>query len=223
MMDYLTQTRIFQRNYIYYNFGTGRRPISTSRLKECHKLLEVTHTSTPKEIKESFLRLSKIYHPDNKLTGSHTKFVQLKAAFDEIKEAPTASASDKPFSDGNINNRTYSSYGPQAWSRAGQDTYGFGGPYARNDDPWERVRRDRAYRRQTRLRHFSSTKPAIARAITWILIWSSLLIVWDLSGKISQGVQYERVKQHREYLIYQDRLREKRVAAAKRVNARSAE
>lgn len=220
MMDYLTQSRLFYHRCNYHKFNTCRRSISTSRLKECHKLLEVSHTSTPKEIKESFLRLSKIYHPDNKLTGSHIKFVQLKAAFDEIKDAPTAKSSDIPFSDGNINNRSYSNFRP-ASDRTNDERYGFGGPYAHSDDPWEQIRRDRAYRRQTRYTYYPRTRPVVTKALVWIALWSSLLIAWDFSGKLSQGIQYERVKQHRDYLIYQDRLRERRVAAAKRVGVRS--
>lgn len=56
--------------------------------KDYYSILGVNYNSSPKDIKESFLKLSKIYHPDNNATGNHVKFVQIKEAYDAIKDIP---------------------------------------------------------------------------------------------------------------------------------------
>lgn len=56
-------------------------------------ILGVSPRSTKKEIKDKFLKLSMIYHPDNTETGNQAKFVEIKEAFDAIKSNP---GYDKP-------------------------------------------------------------------------------------------------------------------------------
>lgn len=49
-------------------------------LKQARKILEVNENSTPDEIKKQFRKLSAIYHPDVKETGSEAKFKELNEA-----------------------------------------------------------------------------------------------------------------------------------------------
>lgn len=77
------------------NFVLLRRFISSNKADEYRVILDVTQNATSKEVKESFLRLSKVYHPDNRLTGSHDKFLKLKEAYDVLKDNPGISSGPK--------------------------------------------------------------------------------------------------------------------------------
>ena len=49
-----------------------------------YKILGVTVYSSVKEIKSSYRRLAKVYHPDNQDTGDENKFKQLSNAYTRI-------------------------------------------------------------------------------------------------------------------------------------------
>lgn len=158
----------------------GRRALSTSQLKEYYAILNVNNSSTPKEIRDSFLRLSKIYHPDNKTSGSHLKFVQLKEAYDALKDGPPATNTTSSYSSSSSTNSTtgnrYSNYDPyedlshRAYARYREQTKeyysgrkktfssSFGGPYANSSTPWEDMRRDQEWSRKRHSGHFNQSR-----------------------------------------------------------------
>lgn len=225
-MDYLKLSGGISHKYNYYLLNACRRSISSSRLKECHDLLKVDKTSTPKQIKESFLRLSKVYHPDNKHTGSHTKFVKLKQAYDEIKDAPKASISDNQYyNPEDLTHKAYTQYREKERSYYYDSNYtrrydnefnkshGFGGPYAQSENPWEQLRRDRMFRRhQNRQQDYYNRymrRRTIAKTITWIFLLSSFLIVKDISDNISKDISDDRIRSRKEYTMYREYVRAK--------------
>lgn len=61
---------------------------SPRRYQFLYNILESNPNSSKEEIKNNFIRLSKIYHPDNLETGNKQKFIRLKDAYEAIKEAP---------------------------------------------------------------------------------------------------------------------------------------
>lgn len=52
--------------------------------KEAYSTLEIPETSTEAEAKKAFRQLSKMYHPDNKDTGSEDKFKKINEAYQAI-------------------------------------------------------------------------------------------------------------------------------------------
>lgn len=164
-----------------------RRYITTSQLKEYYAILNVNNSSTQKEIKDSFLKLSKIYHPDNKETGSHLKFVKLKEAYDAIKEGPPSvtgssytktrpssastsssyssssnqSSYSSRYNDPDINKRAHDFYRRRYRNTTTNEYNGFGGPFKNSSTPWEDFKKDQEYRRQQRYGYASSTRPLI--------------------------------------------------------------
>lgn len=68
--------------YISKRFLTDKKYIAS------YTILKVKNKSTPQDIRNNFLKLTKIYHPDNVETGNHSRFLRLKAAYDLIKDAP---------------------------------------------------------------------------------------------------------------------------------------
>lgn len=77
---------------LYY---VPKRTFSSKKFQPLYFILKVRPNSTPKQIRESFLKLSKIYHPDNPDTGNEKKFIRLKEAYDKVKHAPLLSDSYK--------------------------------------------------------------------------------------------------------------------------------
>lgn len=69
------------------------------KLAHYYTILKTRPTAKPEQIKESFLTLSKIYHPDNLETGDQAKFVRLKEAYDKIKDAPLQNPKFEPGAD----------------------------------------------------------------------------------------------------------------------------
>lgn len=65
-----------------------KRNLSDARLYQCYTILKVTRRASPEDIRESFYKLSKIFHPDNVKTGNHHRFLRLKEAYELIREAP---------------------------------------------------------------------------------------------------------------------------------------
>lgn len=54
----------------------------------CYKVLRVTRTSSDKEIKASFIKLAKLYHPDiNQDSDSADKFRRIHEAYSSLKDA----------------------------------------------------------------------------------------------------------------------------------------
>lgn len=68
---------------------------STTKLFHCYSFLKIHRTANPAEIKSKFLRLSKIYHPDNVESGNQARFIRLKEAYEIIKDAPLLNISQK--------------------------------------------------------------------------------------------------------------------------------
>lgn len=222
-MEYLKLSCRVSHGCNYLSPRACRRHISSSRLKECHDLLKVDRTATPKQIKENFLRLSKIYHPDNKVTGSHTKFVQLKQAYDEIKDAPTTSSRNFYDHEGSehMSHKAYAQYRERHRSYYHEDDYasryakqshGFGGPYANSENPWEKLRRDRVFRRR-QVFHQNPARLNMARNVSKLIIVLCsvyfMLAVKDFGDEMSKGILDDRVKHRDEYLKYRKYLKER--------------
>lgn len=69
--------------------NTSKRFISShKKYLASYTILKVRNKSTPQDIRDNFLKLSKIYHPDNSRTGNHDRFLRVKEAYDQIKDAP---------------------------------------------------------------------------------------------------------------------------------------
>lgn len=62
--------------------------MSQYKLRFFYQTLGARPKATSNEIREIFLRMSKIYHPDNPKTGDQGKFVKIKDAYEQIKDAP---------------------------------------------------------------------------------------------------------------------------------------
>lgn len=200
------------------------RALSTSRLKEYYDLLDCQKSSTPKEIKESFLRLSKIYHPDNKTTGSHLRFVQLKEAYDAIKDGPPATSDiNRPSTRSN----SYSTYDEHAdlshkahayHRERNRDYANSRSQYFRSQTPWEDFTRDRSYERQRqeydRFAMGKMGKPLISftvifGAIAWIVIYSSFLLIWDFNSHAKNPYRHNS-RGFEDYEAYKEYIERKR-------------
>lgn len=53
-------------------------------MKNFYKILNISETSTPDEIKKAYRNLAKIYHPDNKETGDVKKFREINEAYENL-------------------------------------------------------------------------------------------------------------------------------------------
>lgn len=199
------QTRVYCRNVVHMHISSCR-PLSTSQLKKYFDILKVDKSSTPKDIKESFLRLSKIYHPDNKVTGSHSRFVELKEAYDAIKDGTASTtASNTPnyrYYDDDISHKDHVNFREryrdyQTIYERGR-SHSFGGPYARSSTPWEDLKSDREFRKQ---RAYNGSfgnragRPLInitifLSAIAWVIIYSSAILMWDYNNQVKKA-RYE--------------------------------
>uniref|UniRef100_A0A6G1SII3 DnaJ dnj-10 n=1 Tax=Aceria tosichella TaxID=561515 RepID=A0A6G1SII3_9ACAR len=197
------------------------RHISTSQWKKYLTILNVDKHSTTKDIKQSFLKLSKIYHPDNKTTGSHAKFVELKAAYDALKDGhpkvttPSTNGTNN-FYDADLSHEAHKRYREQYKDFTSTYSYGFGGPYRGSKRPWEDLKRDREYRKN---RHYTETfgergRPVVSltiilSAVAWIVIYSSALLIWDYNDKLKQGISRYKARSHDDYVAYQEYLKRK--------------
>lgn len=72
-----------------------KRYLSSAKLKEYQSALNLKPGATAADVRESFLRLSKIYHPDNKISGSHNEFLRIKEAYDALKNGVAHQAESK--------------------------------------------------------------------------------------------------------------------------------
>lgn len=210
------------------NFAYSKRALSTSKLKEYYALLKVDRGSTKQQIKDSFLKLSKIYHPDNKITGSHNEFVKLKEAYDAIKDGPPATSQSYSTSASN----TYSNYDPYADLSHKAHTYhreqtksyqryydpysgrtsggaGFGGPFANSSTPWEDLVRDKQYKRRKYDDPYrgKSGRPLISitlllSGLAWLTIGWSINEVWKFNSRARSETYNSGIKEYKEYQQY---------------------
>lgn len=209
-----------------------RRALSTSRLKDYYALLNVDKTSSPKQIKDSFLKLSKVYHPDNKLTGSHLRFVKLKEAYDAIKDGPpttsqsySTSSSSAGFSDpyADLSHRAHAYYRERQKNYTRYDfdersaKPGFGGPYAGSKTPWEDLIRDREYKRRKHYGPYQSPRARplvsitlIISGIAWFVIWISISEIWSLNSEARNHVYSNNINEYKEYKDYLQRKKAER-------------
>lgn len=230
-MNYLSQSKQLYNGFNSCSLISFIRFISTARLKDCHKILEVDKSSTPKQIKESFLRLSKIYHPDNKSTGSHTKFVKLKQAYDEIKDAPSSQTSDSTFSRAqeDLRHSTYARYRDQerSYYDNAEDFARRYHEYAKRqpgydaehpEEIWRRVKRNKTAQARKQQQNEARGKPFLTPltsftiflgAVAWIFIYSGVLLVWDYSDHMKKSVSGNRSRSYQEYLAYREYVKKK--------------
>lgn len=210
------------------NFANSKRTLSTSKLKGYYALLKVDRSSTKQQIKDSFLRLSKIYHPDNKITGSHNEFVKLKEAYDAVKDGPPATSQSYSTTASN----TYSNYDPyadlshkaHAYQREQTKSYqryydpysgrtsggaGFGGPYGNSSSPWEDLVRDKEYKRRKYNDPYrgKSGRPLVSitlilSGVAWLTIWWSVNEMWKLNSQARSETYSSGVKEYKEYQEY---------------------
>lgn len=201
----------------------SRRHLSTSQWKKYLTILNVDKDSTAKEIKSSFLKLSKIYHPDNKLTGSHAKFVELKQAYDALKDGQPRTTTpsgggNNNYYDQDLSHENLRRYREQYKDFTSYHDYGFGGPYRNSKNPWEDLKRERDYRRykeKAAADNFAQRgRPLISltiilSAVSWIVIYSSALLIFDYNDGIKSGLIRYKSKSHEDYMAYQEYLKRK--------------
>ncbi len=65
--------------------------MAKKNLKDLYKALDVEETASSEEIKKSYRKLSKIYHPDVKKTGDESRFKKIAEAY-EILSSPEKKA-----------------------------------------------------------------------------------------------------------------------------------
>lgn len=179
--------------------------------------------------------MSKVYHPDNKSTGSHIKFVKLKEAYDDIKDAPRAShntntASDNPFYRPpedlryrTAYNRTqYNDHEAQDFARRYQDYLRrHGGENDPHWDNWHRMRREQtaqqhreAFKKKYNVSPLASITILLG-SVAWILIYSCILLFWEGSD-VKSNVAKNRSRRYEEYLAYKEYVRKREAEDAAR-------
>ena len=205
----------------------GKRSLNTNEWRKYLTILDVNKDSTPKDIKDSFLKLSKVYHPDNKATGSHMKFVELKEAYDALKDGHPTITTTGPSRTNNYNNyydtdvsyqahRAYREQYKDYRTAYEHRTYGFGGPYKNSSKPWEEMAREREYRRQQAYNNSfgNRARPLVSltiilSAMAWIVIYSCVLLIWDYNDAFKKGMSSYKAKTHQDYEAYQEYIRRK--------------
>lgn len=184
------------------------RPITTSEWKKYLSILEVNANSNKKDIKDNFLRLSKIYHPDNKLTGSHAKFLELKEAYDALKDGQPTSTSSYT-SETNSYNNQQNSYSHKDYVRyhGGNQRYrdeGRQGNYNAGDRAWDNYVRQRNYQKAKAERQsFGKGKPdrglSVLSGLAWIFIYSAVMFGW--------AQQEKSVRRDEDFVAYSEYVR----------------
>lgn len=69
--------------------------LNDAKFSHCYRILKVKRNASAPEIREKYLRLSKLYHPDNQEFGSALKFIRLKESYELIKNAPLIRNADQ--------------------------------------------------------------------------------------------------------------------------------
>lgn len=200
------------------NLPSLRRELSTNQLKKHYDILNVNSKSSMKEIKESFLSLSKVYHPDNKLTGSHNKFVELKEAYDALKNGHPATTSDTTKSQ--YGGNSYYQYDDYTDLKYNGNTYHrskstpnhnqqFGGPFYGSKSPWEEYKRAQRAQDTYTYSRFGNHKPSghvsftlTMSAIAWIVIFSCASLLWDLRTDKVREKNKEYQERQEKYLAH---------------------
>jgi len=195
--------------------------LSISQWKKYLAILKLDSSSTSREIKDSFLKLSKVYHPDNKLTGSHAKFVELKEAYDALKDGQQpSSASSSSRYDEDLSHKAHRRHRDIYQNYTDHTGYGSGAGFGQSGktEAWEAYARERAYQRQRadwnsfgQRRPFSSGAnfTIFLGAIAWIFIYSGILLVWDYNDAIKKGTVRYNARTKEDYLAYEEFLRRK--------------
>lgn len=216
-------------NCFSFNRLLIKRLITTSQLKEYYAILNVNRSSTPKEIKESFLKLSKVYHPDNKDTGSHTKFVKLKEAYDAIKDgSPTITATAQsyykpPPSSSTSSYTNYDDYSDlnqrahQYYRHKEYQNKGFGGPFANSQTPWDDYKKAReAHRRyQQEQNPFNKggksliSVTVIISALAWMVMYSGVLILWENNDRMKKEIFVNKSRNYEDYVAFKEYMARK--------------
>jgi len=62
--------------------------MSHYKLRFFYSVLGVRPRASAADIRSLFLKQCKIYHPDNPETGNQSKFIRIKEAYEQIKDAP---------------------------------------------------------------------------------------------------------------------------------------
>lgn len=212
------------------------RTLSTSQLKEYYNLLNVNKNSSAKEIKESFLRLSKVYHPDNKSTGSHAKFVALKQAYDAIKDGPPVTDGERPMQYGaqsRPSSRAYSdfdfdsdfrrrmnSYSKDEYRYHYKRSYRFGGPFRDSSSPWEDFVREKNWQKsrgsftdnRVRMGRGSLSTAVIYGLIAWVILYSFGLYLINFEDYTHRRANRFGTDARRDYEAYQELVRQRKIA-----------
>lgn len=82
-------------------------------LNRAYNILGVSQTATKEEIEKAYRKKALIHHPDNKQTGSHKGFLEIKEAKDAIVEYLTRPA----YSNGSFSNTSSSNTGSKDYAR----------------------------------------------------------------------------------------------------------
>lgn len=244
-MNFLSQSaRVYRHNVghlcsSHQTTCTTTRSLTTNQWKKYTNILDITKDASSKEIKDSFLKLSKVYHPDNKVTGSHAKFVELKEAYDALKDGKPKITSDTSSYTGarNYYYDTDTSYQAHKAYRDrwrdypnGQHRYGgFGGPYQHSKNPWDDLMKDREYRRQKQSYESFANRGGrnlvsvtmVLSALAWIVIYSSVLLIWDYNDSQKKNVHLFTSRDNPNYIQYQQFLKKKeaeRIATMEKMN-----
>lgn len=194
----------------YHSF----RYLTSRQVKDYQDTLHIGSNASAKEVKESFLRLSKIYHPDNNISGSHDKFLKIKEAYDALKEG------SPPISD--QSGARYSEYRHKTTndSRNFGERYGFN-PHERRKytenrydyDPFADINMSRA-NDFTMARNFINTTLSFG-AMTWIVIFLCFAMAMDSRSRYKDKLADMRnPKNLEEYLSLLEILEEKEKARA---------
>lgn len=115
--------------------------------KDLYNVLEVDRNSTPDEIKKSYRRLSKKFHPDvNKDPGAESKFKEISSAYDTLSDPQKKSNYDRfgdPNGGGNPFGGGGNPFGGHGFSDDIFSHFGdmFGNPFGRNQQQQQRRKR----------------------------------------------------------------------------------
>lgn len=163
------------------------------------------------------------------------KFVKLKEAYDDIKDAPTASsttttASGNPFHRPNedLRHRTaysrtqFNDYDAQDFARRYQEYMRrHGGENDTQWDNWHRMRREQtakqhrdAFKKKYNVSPLASITILLG-SVAWILIYSCILLFWEGSD-VKSNVAKNRSRRYEEYLAYKEYIRKREAEEAAR-------
>ena len=213
-----------------------KRSLTSGQLKKYFNVLNVNRNSSKKDIRDSFLKLSKVHHPDNKATGSHAKFVELKEAYDALKDGTpdTTRSTSSPdgrspyYEDYDFSYQAHRKYRDRYkdYQTAYEASYSssanrFGGRYANSQTPWEDFKRHREYNQQASTHGGAFTRVSarpilsatlILSAIAWIVIYSSILLMWDYNDSIRKNLARHKLRDHLDYEAYEKYLQARETA-----------